>query len=362
MITIGQIGCGYWGPNLLRNFISSKNCVVSMLAEADPRRREYVNQQFTQIKTVDSHEEILGNPKINTVVIATPARTHYELACQALSNGKHIFVEKPLAMKSSEIDEIARLAKKSGLIVFTGHVFLYNKAVRYVKGLLEAGDLGDLRYIYAQRLNLGRVRSDVDVLWNFGPHDVSIIDYWLDEIEPTTIQRSGMSFIQDGIDDVVFLNLTYPNRVIANIHLSWLDPHKTRSMVLVGSKKMVIYDDTSDYKIAIHDTNVAPRAILGETMDYDSPRPFTFDYHKGQVVYPEISFVEPLKLEVQHFIDCIHKDKEPLTGLCHTRRVTRILEEASDHQGNGTSPHSKARASKQNQKVASRNLKKHVRS
>ena len=206
------------------------------------------------------------------MIIATPAASHFSLAKQVLDAGKHVFVEKPLATKAAEVDELSRCAAERNLVVMTGHTFVYNSAVRYVKKLIDSGELGELRYIYSQRLNLGRIRSDIDALWNFAPHDISIIQYWLGDPEPVSICRQGMAYMQEGIDDVVFLSLEYPGKVIANIHVSWLDPQKVRKMIIVGSRKMVVYDDIADNKIAIYDKGIDRRAILGENMDFDNPQ------------------------------------------------------------------------------------------
>src|SRR6266404_507385 len=270
---LAQLGCGYWGPNLLRNFSSLPNCRVKYVVDSSPDRRAFVETNFPRTVAVSEVGEALSDPEVTGVVIATPAGTHFELAKEALLAGKHVFVEKPLATKVAEVDELDRLAKERELVVMAGHTFLYNAAVRYVKKLLDAGELGEIRYIYSQRLNLGRIRSDIDALWNFGPHDVSIIQYWLDDQEPVSVSRQGMAFVQDGIDDVVFLNLEYPSKVIANIHVSWLDPQKVRKMIVVGSRKMVVYDDVAEDKIALYDKGIDKKAILGQNMDFDHPQP-----------------------------------------------------------------------------------------
>ncbi len=222
----------------------------------------------------------------------------------------------------------AGLRAERGLIVMAGHTFIYNAAVRYVKQLIAAGELGEIRYIYSQRLNLGRIRADIDALWNFAPHDISIIQYWLGDIEPVSVNRQGMAYMQEGIDDVVFLSLEYPSSVIANIHVSWLDPQKVRKIIVVGSKKMVIYDDIAENKIAIYDKGIDRKAILGQNMDFDHPRPLQFNYRSGDILLPQIQFAEPLRVEAEHFRDCILGDSQPLTGVAHARAVVSILERA----------------------------------
>jgi predicted dehydrogenase len=277
---------------------------------------------------VESVSAVLTDPEVDAVIIATPAGTHFQIAREALLAGKHIFVEKPLATKASEVDVLAALAKEQKLVVMAGHTFIYNAAVRYVKKLIEAGDLGEIRYIYSQRLNLGRIRSDIDALWNFAPHDISIIQYWLGDPEPLSVNRSGMDFMQNGVEDVVFLNLTYPDKIMANIHVSWLDPQKVRKIIIVGSRKMVVYDDIADDKIAIYDKGIDKKAILGQNMDFDSLRQVQFNYRSGDILLPQVKFTEPLKAEAEHYIDCIRNRREPLTGISHARAVVSILERA----------------------------------
>ena len=325
---VAQLGCGYWGPNLLRNFSALKNCWVKYVVDASAERRAFVESNFTKTKALDSHQAVYADPEVDAVIIATPAASHFELALAALHAGKNVFVEKPLATKASEVDELARVAKEKNLTVMVGHTFIYNSAVRFVKKMIDSGDLGEVRYIYSQRLNLGRIRSDIDALWNFAPHDISIIQYWLGDPTPSSVTRNGMAYMQDGIDDVVFLNLKYPNKVMANIHVSWLDPQKVRKMIVVGSKKMVVYDDVADDKIAIYDKGIDKKAVLGENMDFDHPRPPEFNYRSGDILLPQVKFVEPLKVEAEHFIDCIKNKTTPLTGLAHARTVVSILEQA----------------------------------
>jgi predicted dehydrogenase len=332
MITLAQIGCGYWGPNLLRNFSALPGCRVKYVIDASPERRKFVTANFPLTQAVSEVEVALADPEVTGVVIATPAQGHFELGLAALKRGKHIFVEKPLATKVSEVDTLAAEAARQKLIMMAGHTFLFNSAVRYVKErIIDRGELGELRYIYCQRLNLGRIRSDIDALWNFAPHDISIIQYWLNDAKPEHVVRQGMDFIQPGIDDVVFLNITYPGKVMAHIHVSWLDPQKTRKIVVVGSKKMVIYDDAAEDKIAIYDKGIDQKAVLGEAMHFDRP-PMQFSYRSGDVLMPRIDWVEPLKAEAEHFLAAVRNNTQPLTGAAHARHVVEILERATSVQ------------------------------
>ena len=326
MVNIAQLGVGYWGPNLLRNLVSNKRCEINHVADFSNERRDYVKGLYPALTLHESSEQIIDDPDIDAIVIATPVATHFDIAMKALEAGKHIMVEKPLARSMKEVEEIGKLAETKNLVAMVGHTFLYNAAVRYIKGLIDSGELGDVRYIYSRRLNLGRIRSDVDALWNFAPHDISIIQYWLGDPKPTSVVRCGVDYIQDNIEDVVFLNITYPNKVMANIHVSWLDPLRVREMVVVGSKKMVVYDDTIANKIAIYDKGIDRKAILGENMDFDDQNFVSFNHRSGDVLMPKIDFQEPLKVEIDHFIDCIENGTECITGIDHAKKVVGILD------------------------------------
>ena len=325
MIKVAQIGVGYWGPNLLRNLVANEDCEVILVSDLSEERRNYVAGLYPAVQLTADAKTVLENGDVEAVVIATPVHTHFELAMAALEKGKHILVEKPMATTVAEIDEIGDLAKKKGLVAMAGHTFLYNQAVRYLKELIDSGELGEIRYIYSQRLNLGRIRSDVDALWNFAPHDVSIIQHLLGNPRPTSVTRTGMDYIQNGIEDVVFMDITYPNKVMAHIHVSWLDPTRVRRMTVVGSKKMVVYDDIAENKITIYDKGIDRKAVLGEHMDYDHANFFKLSYRTGDVLMPKIDFVEPLKVEVKHFFECIQDGAACITGTDHARSVVEIL-------------------------------------
>ena len=328
-INIAQIGVGYWGPNLLRNLVGNESCEVKLVVDLSEERRSFVKTLYPSIKVSSKIKDVINDDSIEAVIIATPVATHYELAIQCLKSGKHILVEKPIATTVEETYQIGKLAKKNKLVAMVGHTFLYNSAVRYIKELINNGDLGEIRYIYSQRLNLGRIRNDVDALWNLAPHDISIIQYWLNDIVPVSVERFGKSYVQKDIDDVVFLNIQYPNNVMANIHVSWLDPHKIRKMTIVGSKKMVSYDDIAENKISIYDKGIDKMAILGKNMDFDNNQLFSFDYRSGNISLPKINWEEPLKVEINHFIDCIQNNTKCITDTSHALKVVDILEKAS---------------------------------
>src|SRR5688572_12918688 len=255
MITVAQIGCGYWGPNLLRNLNGLADCRVKYVVDASPDRRAFVTKNYPSVETLPDMRTALGDPGIDAVVIATPAATHAALAAEALVAGKHTFVEKPLAMSTAEVDGLASVAAERRLVLMAGHTFMYNAAVRYLRELVTSGALGDIYYIYTQRLNLGVVRQDVDALWNLAPHDISIVNYLLGAA-PESVIATGTDYLQPGIADVVFMQMQYPGKIRASVHVSWLDPNKVRRMTVVGSRKMVVYDDVADDKIAIYDKGI----------------------------------------------------------------------------------------------------------
>tara|TARA_B100000315_G_scaffold252258_1_gene288690 strand:+ start:3393 stop:4385 length:993 start_codon:yes stop_codon:yes gene_type:complete len=330
MINIAQIGVGYWGPNLLRNLTSNPKCNVKTVVELSKERQSFVRNLYPDIYISDNINSILSDESINAVVIATPVATHFDISMRVLKSGKHVLIEKPMATKSKEITQIGQLAKKNNLVAMVGHTFLFNSAVRFIKELITEGELGDIRYIYSQRLNLGRIRNDVDALWNLAPHDISIIQYWLDEPSHKSIKKIGMDYVQKGIDDVAFMNIIYPNNIMAHVHVSWLDPRKIRKITVVGSKKMIVYDDIAEDKVIIYDKGIDRMAILGEQMDFDDPTTFLFNHRSGEVNIPVIEWVEPLKTEIDHFLDCIVNKIPCLTGYDHAKKVVSILEEATN--------------------------------
>jgi len=325
MLNISQIGVGYWGPNLLRNLVENNRCQVNKVVDLSPERRTYIKGLYPTIKVAENVEEVFHDPTINAVIIATPVATHFDLAVRSLKASKHVLVEKPLAQSVTEVEKIGRLSSQKNLVAMAGHTFLFNPAVRYVKKLIDSGELGDIRYIYSQRLNLGRIRADVDALWNFAPHDISIIQYWLDNPTPLSVVKRGVDYIQNGISDVFFMNIIYPNKIMANIHVSWLDPRKVRCITIVGSKKMIVYDDMAENKIAIYDKGIDRMAILGENMDYDKQNFPMFNHRAGDVLLPKIDSQEPLKVEIDHFIDCIQNGIQCLSGIDHAKKVVEIL-------------------------------------
>jgi len=326
-LTLAQLGCGYWGPNLLRNFSAQPNCHVKWLADQVAERRTFVENNFPHTRTTADWQLVLADADVHGVVIATPASTHFTLARAALLANKHVFVEKPLAMNTAEADELVALAQARGRTLMAGHTFLYNGAVRYMKAKLDSGELGQPYYVYLHRLNLGQVRSDVNAWWNLAPHDVSILLYLMNGELPLSIAAHGTAYLQPHIEDVVFATLTWASGVMAHVQVSWLDPGKVRKVTLVCSRKMIVYDDVSDDKIAIVDKGVDRVPKLGERMDYDKPTiGAQLSLRSGDVLLPRVAVPEPLKVESAHFLECIRTGQVPVTGPKHARDVVAVLE------------------------------------
>lgn len=324
---LAQLGCGYWGPNLLRNFYKHPNCKVKWVAELSPQRRKFVEDNFPGVATTGDWEQVFQDKEVEGVVIATTASSHYTLAKAALKHGKHIFVEKPLAMTTAEADDLVALAKEGNRVLMVGHTYLYHPAIRYLKNLIDREEAGQLYYIYCHRLNLGQVRKDVNVWWNLGPHDVSVLLYLMNNQLPDTVSAVGMDYLQRGIEDVSFVTLTWNNRMMAHVQLSWLDPHKVRKMTIVGSKKMITYDDIHEDKIAIFNKGVDRIPVVGEKMDYDDLRgAYQLQHRAGDILLPKVNFEEPLRIEANHFLECCTQGVSAITGPRHARDVVAILE------------------------------------
>jgi predicted dehydrogenase len=326
MISLGIIGCGYWGPNLLRNFYALPDCQVKYVADPSPSSREYVQKYYPSVKAISDYREVLTSP-VDGVVISTPAETHYALAKEFLIADKHVLVEKPLAMLTSEAKELVDLSEKRNRVLMVGHTFEYNAAVRYLKKAIESGQIGKIYYIYAQRLNLGIVRQDINALWSLAPHDISILLYIINKM-PLAISATGRDFLQPGIEDVVFMTLYFPEDVIAHVQVSWLDPGKVRRFTIVGSERMIVYDDVSDAKIQIFDKGIKKQNLKDSLGAYDDFGKFQLIKVAGDVVFPKIDFTEPLKMECRHFVDCIVKQSTPFTDGQNGLRVVTVLEGA----------------------------------
>jgi len=335
MIGVGVIGCGYWGPNLLRNFTRSPLAEVIGVAEMSPERRAFVERAHPGMKTTSDHRFLLDDPKVQAVVVATPASTHAALCIEALEAGKHVMVEKPMAMNVAEAEAIVACAKRVQKQVLVGHTFVYNPAVLALKDAIDEGSLGEVYYLYGQRLNLGIVRQDVNAMWNLAPHDISIALFLFGE-SPEAVSATGACYLQPGIEDVVFVNLHFPSGKIAHLHVSWLDPGKVRRMTVVGSKQMVVYDDVAENKLAFYDKGIDRVGIVPAQADGRAPmsQPSDFGLHQlvkraGDIHLPMINFTEPLASEVEHFLRCVAENKTPRSDAEAGLEVVRVLEAAS---------------------------------
>jgi len=337
VVNVAMLGLGYWGPNLLRNLASMEGVTVSALCDLDLFRAEMFRQRFCPAAKVASDYRLIADDStIDAVVIATPVRTHYELAAALLKSGKHVLIEKPLAQTTQECKQLIETARGCQRVLMVGHVFEYNVAVQRIKQYLDGGELGKLFYVYSQRVNLGRIQHDVNALWSFAPHDVSIFNYWFGQ-EPVRVAARGFSYLNSGIEDVVFATLEYPNGVGAHLHLGWLDPRKVRLMTLVGSKKMLVYDDVSlDAKIQIYDKGISGLHDFIEAPE--SFAEFQFQLRVGDVVIPALQFGEPLQAECQHFIECVEHGGQPRTDGPSGLRVVRVLEAAERSLGQDGEP------------------------
>lgn len=325
-----QIGYGPWGQNLFRALAGIKGVEIALCCEVNKKAKDQFKTQYPGIEITETLDVVLRRSDIDAVVIATPAGLHFEQAIKCLEAGKHTFVEKPLALSAIQAKELVETAERNNLILMVGHTFLYNDAVRYVKNMIDKGDLGEIYYLYFQRLNLGSVRQDVNALWNLAPHDVSIAQYWLCE-KPEKITAHGISYLQKGIDDACFMNLSYPSGRFAHIHVSWLSPFKMRQAVIIGSKKMLFYDDTSpDRKIVIYDKGIDRKDITRDVgpFPFQNFGQFTLIKRAGDILIPRISFREPLKVEMEHFVECIKEGKKPITDGRNGLEVVEILEAA----------------------------------
>jgi len=322
VINIACIGSGAWGRNLVRTFASLPDCRLLYCCDVDPKVLEQVSRTYSDCKATASLAEVLADEKVGAVVLATPAKLHYEHARAALLAGKHVFVEKPMALSANDAQDLIELVGKSDLKLMVGHLLLYHPAVARLKALIQSGDLGDIYYVYSQRTNLGRIRSDESALWSFAPHDLSVAMYLLDQ-EPVRISADGQAYLQPGIEDVVFLTLHFADGKMAHIQVSWLDPHKVRRLTVVGSKKMVVFDDVETMeKLKIYDKG----AKLPSYDSYGDSITLRF----GDIHSPRIDVKEPLRIECEHFINCVKTGATPLTDASDGLRVVKALEKADD--------------------------------
>ena len=322
-IKVGVVGCGYWGPNLVRNFRSLPDCSMKMMCDVSEHRLGHLKALYPEVEGELNYNHMLNGVGLDAVIIATSVKSHYPMAKASLLAGKHTFIEKPMAASSAECEELMDIAGEMGLVLMVGHTFLYSPAVRKIKEIVQRGDIGEIRYICARRLNLGLFQKDINVAWDLAPHDIAIILHIM-ETEVVTINCTGSAHITPGVEDVTTMWLNFPGNRSTIIHSSWLDPRKIREMTIVGSKKMILYDDVSQLeKIRVFDTRVE------KPPHYDTFAEFNYAYHYGDVHIPYLKQEEPLKIECQHFLDSINQETIPLTDGKQGLELVRILEASS---------------------------------
>jgi predicted dehydrogenase len=323
-IQIAVAGCGYWGPNLIRNFRFLSDCNVHTVCDIVDDRLEHMKQLYPEVETNKKFEHVVQNPDIDAVAIATPVRFHFEMAKKVLQAGKHVFIEKPMASSTAECKELIQLAGTQNLTVMLGHTFIYSPPVRKIKEIIDCGDIGEIQYISSRRLNLGLFQADINVAWDLAPHDISIILYILGQ-PPVSVNCQGKAHFNPKIEDVTNMTLNFSNGGFATIQSSWLDPNKIREMTFVGSRRMLVYNDLEPMeKIKIYDKRV-------ETPPhYDTFAEFHYSYHYGDMYAPYIKQYEPLRMECQEFLDCINTGSQPETGGLEGLQVVQILEAASE--------------------------------
>lgn len=317
-------GYGYWGRNLARNLAAAQTTELVAVADPFEGSQEAARRNLPGVDVFASFDELLTETDVDAVVLATAALQHADMATQALESGRHVLVEKPLAMTPEDADQLVKLADAAGLVLMVGHTFLYSAPVQRLRRYLLDGELGRIQYMYSQRLSLGRIRRDCNALWNFGPHDVSIMLYLLGE-RPVEVSARGLSFISPGIDDVNFGSMTFPSGVGGNLQVSWIDPRKQRLLTVVGSEKMAIYDDVSvDKKIQIVDAGVAG-SRNGGFGEYESLGDFQWRTRVGDILIPNIPMTEPLLVEVEAFGRACATGEAPITDGRHGAEVVRVL-------------------------------------
>ncbi len=329
MVRIGIIGCGYWGPNLVRDFYETDDVKVVACADLSENRLAAIKKRYPDVVITKNSSDILNDKSIDAVAVATPAHTHYKIAKESLMAGKHVLVEKPLAFAPKEAEELIDIAVRAKKTLMVGHTFEFNPAVEKMKEYIAKSELGDVYYMTSRRLNLGKIREDINAMWNLAPHDISIFIYLLGKM-PIEVRAWGASFLQDGIEDYVTATLTFPGNIIANLQVSWLDPLKVRDMVVVGSKKMVVYDDVdNEGKIKVYDKGADKLVSNGNFGEYQ------IKLRAGDVLIPKLPMHEPLKKECEHFIKCIKEGKAPLTDGHNGLRVVKVLAAAQESLKNG---------------------------
>jgi predicted dehydrogenase len=332
MLRTAVIGAGHWGPNLIRNFHNLQTSEVAWVVDRDESRLAMTRSRYPEIRVTADPGAALADPTVDAVVVATPTVTHYELAAASLRAGKHVLVEKPIATKVAEAEELCRLAERHGRVLMVGHVFLFNTAIRQVKQYLEEERLGRVFYLSMVRTNLGPIRMDVNAAWDLAAHDVAIANYWL-EASPASVAAQGGCWINDGVEDAVFATLWYPHEVIAHLHVSWLSPRKVRDITVVGENSMLTFDDMNlSEPIRVYDKRVTEQRTAGFIDTFAS---FRTSIREGDIVIPRVAQGEPLRAECDHFIECVATGARPLADGPSGAAAVRVLAAMTRSMANG---------------------------
>ena len=331
MLSVGVIGCGYWGPNLVRNLVENPRCERVVVCDLDRARVDRMLHRYPVAGGTADFQDLLEDSDLDAVMIATPLSGHFPLARRALEAGKHVFVEKPFAHTAQEAQTLIDLAERMDRVIMVGHTFEYSPAVRKIREVVRSGELGDVYYISSSRVNLGLHQKDISVIWDLAPHDLSMIFAWLGEY-PVQVSAVGRDYVQPGLPDVAFLNLIFGSGVLAHVQVSWLSPSKLRNTTVVGSRKMLVYDDTEHLeKVKIFDKGVNYR-------DPETFGEYQLSYRAGDIVSPKIDSYEPLQAEVDDFLRAVQEGTQPRADGLSGLRVVRVLEAAERSLENGGRP------------------------
>ena len=313
-VSVGMVGLGEWGKNLLRNFGTLPAAELRYACDPDESLRATHARSYPGTVFTDSYQQLLDDPTLDAVVLATPVPTHFEMARAAIHAGKHVMVEKPMTWRASEARELRTLVHSSGKVLMVGHLLRFHPGIEKLRALIDSGELGDVRYVYGTRVNLGRVRGDENVLWSLGVHDISVVLHLIDS-RPTEVWARGEAYLQPGVEDVAFGYLKFESGQIGHLHLSWLDPHKMRKMTVVGASRMAVFDDMEpERKVTVYDK--------GAVMIPDG----TISTHTGDITIPEISRAEPLRLECSHFLEAVATGEQPRANVDEGLAVVEVLE------------------------------------
>lgn len=329
-VRVGVVGFGYWGPNLARNLDRLADAELCAVCDASPANLARLHEAHPHVRGIEDLDTMLAECGLEAVVVATPAPTHTAIATRVLEAGLHCYVEKPLTLSSADAEALVSLAAARDRVLMTGHLMVYHAAVEWIRGYLASGELGDVLYVYSQRLNLGKVRADENSFWSLAPHDISVVLDLLAET-PSSVSANGAAYLRDGVEDVVFATLHFPSGKMANIHVSWLDPHKVRRLTVVGTKKMLVFDDMeATEKIWIYDKGVAPAGALAYGED------LTLRF--GDITAPYVKMSEPLAAEMTHFLQCCRTGSPPRSDGASGLAVVRVLEAADASIAAGGAP------------------------